>query len=90
MIRKIIGIRQKTLWIDLSWSFDKGFSLAFSGYLKIKRKFFSITFFSLKRLEPKKGYINFRIRFPLYVECLRKREPWFDITLANHMLNFGW
>lgn len=90
MLRKIIGIRHKAYWIDFNWSFDKGSSLTFSSFLKIKRKYFTITFFSLKRLEPKKRYINFRIRFPLYRDCLRKREPWFDITVANHMLNFGW
>ena len=81
MLRKIIGTKKN--WIDLNWSFKKGLSLAFSGHLKMKRKYFTITFFSLKRTEHK-GYKPFRIRFP------KKGEHWFDITLANHMLNFGW
>ena len=84
MLRKIIGTKKN--WIDFGWSFDKGFSLAFSGYLKTKWKHFTITFFSLKRIEPHKGYIDFRVRFP----GKGISEQWFDITIADHALNFGW
>ena len=83
-MKEIIWIRHKKMfWIDL-WSFDKGLSLAFSCYLKTKWKHFTVTFFSLKRIEPHKEYIDFRIRFP------KKNERWFDITIADHALNFGW
>lgn len=81
-----ISFGAKKNWIDFNWTFKKGFSLAFSGHLKMKWKQFTITFFSLKRIEPYKGYINFRIRLP----GKKENEQWFDITVADHMLNFGW
>ena len=82
MTRKIIGTKKN--WIDFDWGLKKGASLAFSSHLKIKNKFFTLTFFSLKRIEPYKGYKDFRVRLP------KKNEPWFDITIADHALNFGW
>ena len=81
-MRKIIGIKKN--WIDFGWGFKQGLSLAFSGHLKTKWRHFTVTFFSLKRIEPYKGYILFRIRSP------KKYEPWFDITFVNQALNFGW
>jgi len=84
MKRKIIGTKKN--WIDFDWSFKEGLSLAFSAHVKTRWKHFTVTFFSRKRIESYKEYIDFRIR-------LSKRtdpERWFDITIADHMLNFGW
>ena len=83
-MRIIVGTKKN--WIDFDWGLKKGLSLAFSSHLKIKNKFFTITFFPLKITEPYKGYINFRIRFP----GTGINEQWFDITIADHALNFGW
>ena len=83
-MRIIFGTKKN--WVDFGWTFKKGLSLAFSGHLKIKGKSFTITFFSLKRIEPYKAYVDFRVRFPKRTDP----EPWFDVTVADHMLNFGW
>lgn len=81
---KITSIGRKKNWIDFDWSFKKGLSLAFSFHLETKWKDFTITFFSRRRIEGS-GYIDFRVRFPKRTDL----ELWFDITIADHMLNFG-
>ena len=79
------NIGTKKNWIDFGLTFKKGLSLAFSFHLKTKWKNFTITFFSRKRIESFTRYIDFRVRFPKRTDP----ESWFDITIANHMLNFG-
>ena len=81
-----INIGTKKNWIDFDSSFKKGLSLAFSFHCRMRKKHLTITFFSRKRIESYISYIDFRVRFPKRTD---PEQSWFDITIANHMLNFG-
>ena len=82
-MKRSIGTKKN--WIDFGLTFKKGLSLAFSFHCRMRRKHLTITFFSRSRIESQTGYIDFRVRFPKRTDP----ESWFDITVADHMLNFG-
>jgi len=82
-MKRSIGTKKN--WIDFDWTLEKGLSLAFSFHCRMRKKHLTITFFSRRRIESFTRYIDFRVRFPKRTDL----ESWFDITIANHMLNFA-